>query len=248
MPQDDVGDPRPPSPEPVWLWWSTGKDSAWSLHELRADPAFRVTGLVTTVTPAFGRVAIHGTRLDLLRAQADAAGLPLRTAELPHPCDNAAYEAAVAPVVEAAALDGVTAMAFGDLFLEDVREYREALLAGTGVRPVFPLWGRETTALARAMVDGGVEAVIACLDPQRVPHALAGRRFDRALLEELPPSVDLCGENGEFHTCVLAAPVFRRRIAARTGEVVERAGFVYADVVMDDVAARHPSGGIGTAS
>ena len=234
MLRSQAGGPRPHPAEPVWLWWSTGKDSAWCLHELRADPAFRVTGLVTTVTPAFGRVASHGTRLDILRAQADATGLPLRTIELPYPCDNAAYEAAVGPVVEAAARAGVTAMAFGDLFLEDVREYREGLLAGTGVRPVFPLWGRDTTALARTMVDGGVDAVIVCLDPQRVPRALAGRRFDRALLEELPPSVDPCGENGEFHTCVLAAPVFGRRIAARTGEIVERDGFVYADVVTEE--------------
>lgn len=232
MPRSDA--PDPPPPEPVWLWWSTGKDSAWCLHELRADPAFQVTALVTTVTPAFGRVAIHGTRLDILRAQADAAALPLRTVELPYPCDNAAYEAAVAPVVEEAARADVTAMAFGDLFLADVRAYREGLLAGTGVRPVFPLWGRDTAALARTMVDAGVEAVITCLDPERVPRRLAGRLFDDALLEELPPTVDACGENGEFHTCVLSAPVLARRIAARTGEVVERDGFVYADVVMEE--------------
>jgi uncharacterized protein (TIGR00290 family) len=218
---------------PTWLWWSTGKDSAWALHVLRSDPAFTVTGLVTTVTPAFGRVAIHGTRLDLLRAQADAAGLPLHLVELPYPCDNAAYEAAVAPALEAATRRGVAAMAFGDLFLEDVRRYREKLLAGTPLRAEFPLWGRDTSALARAMIHGGLEAAITCLDPERMPRALAGRRFDEALLRALPEGVDPCGENGEFHTCAVAAPVFSRPLKTRRGDVVERDGLVYADLIPD---------------
>ena len=216
---------------PTWLWWSTGKDSAWALHVLRSDPAYTVTGLVTTVTPAFGRVAIHGTRMDLLRAQSEAAGLPVHLVELPYPCDNAAYEAAVAPALEAATRQGVEAMAFGDLFLEDVRAYREGLLAGTPLRAVFPLWGRDTAELARAMIDGGLEAAITCLDPERVPRELAGRGFDEALLSALPDGVDPCGENGEFHTCAVAAPVFARPLRTRRGEVVERDGYVYADLI-----------------
>jgi uncharacterized protein (TIGR00290 family) len=225
---------------PVWLWWSTGKDSAWALRALRADPAFRVTGLVTTVTPAFDRVAIHGTRVSVLRAQADATGLPLRTVELPYPCDNAAYEAAVSPVVEEAVRDGVAAMAFGDLFLEDVREYRERLLDGTGIRPAFPLWGSDTARLARDMIDGGLEACVTCLDPERLPRELAGARFDLSFLDALPDAVDPCGENGEFHTCVSAGPMFEGPIGVSAGEVVERDGFVYADVVPAAAPAEGP--------
>lgn len=219
---------------PAWLWWSTGKDSAWSLHVLRASGGVEVTGLVTTVTPAFGRVAIHGTRVELLEAQAASAGLPLWVVELPHPCSNDAYEAAVAPLLSDAAGRGVRAMAFGDLHLEDVRAYREALLSGSGIDPVFPLWGLDTARLARTMIEAGVEARITSLDPERLDRELAGRPLDHDLLDRLPSGVDPCGEWGEFHTCVLAGPMLDGAIDAHPGEIVEREGFVYADLELED--------------
>ncbi|MEN8374808.1 MAG: ATP-binding protein [Gemmatimonadota bacterium] len=224
----------------TWLWWSTGKDSAWALHVLESSTEFEITALVTTVTPRFGRVAIHGTRMAILEAQAAAAGLPLRTIELPYPCTNQQYEAAVVPTLAAARRAGVEAMAFGDLFLEDVREYRERLLEGSGVRPTFPIWARDTAELAREMIDGGVDARITCLDPQRVPRDLAGRRLDHDLLDRLPADVDPCGEGGEFHTCVLEGPMLKQAIPAVSGEVVEREGFVYADLVPGEAAAERP--------
>lgn len=210
----------------TWLWWSSGKDSAWALAQ-----AEDVTALVTTVTPTFGRVAVHGTRIEVLEAQARALGLPMITVELPYPCSNDDYVAAVQPVLERARAAGAR-MAFGDLFLEDVRAYREALLAGSGVDPVFPLWLRPTPALAAEMLDAGVEAHIVCLDPTRVPREFAGQRFDRALLRALPGGVDPCGENGEFHTCVVDGPMFNERISVEVGETVEREGFVYTDVLL----------------
>jgi len=215
---------------PTWLWWSSGKDSAWSLHVLRSGREFEVTALVTTVTPTFGRVAIHGTRIEVLEAQAAAAGLPLRTIDLPYPCTNAEYESAVAPMLAAAREAGVEAMAFGDLFLEDVRAYREALLAGSDVEPVFPIWALDTEILARSMIDEGVEAWITCLDPKRLGAEFAGRRFDHELLDRLPEAVDPCGEGGEFHTCVTDGPMLAEPITVRAGDVVEREGFVYADL------------------
>lgn len=216
----------------VRLWWSTGKDSAWALHVLRQDPEVVVTGLVTTVTPEFGRVAIHGTRLEILEAQADAAGLPLETVELPWPCSNEDYEAAVAPAVRRAEADGVTHMAFGDLFLADVRAYREGLLADSTVRPLFPLWGRDTPALAREMVEGGLEAVLTALDPDRVDRSLVGERFDPDRLGDLSPAVDPCGENGEFHTVAVAGPMFDAPLAVAAGEEVERQGLLYRDLAL----------------
>ncbi len=215
----------------TWLWWSSGKDSVWALHVLRLARDVHVTGLVTTVTAAFDRVAIHGVRTELLRRQAAATGLPLRIAPLPFPCSNEDYEQAVRSVLREATEAGLGAMAFGDLFLGDVREYRERLLAGSGIAPLFPLWGRDTAALAREIVNGGVEAYVTCLDPKALPEDRVGLRFDHALLEGLPAGVDLCGENGEFHTCVLDAPVFAHRVDATPGEVVRRDGYVYADLV-----------------
>ena len=214
----------------AWLWWSTGKDSAWALHELAGAPDVRVERLVTTVTPHFGRVAVHGTRIDVLEAQARAAGLPLERVELPWPCANEDYERAVAPVLDRAERDGAQAMVFGDLYLEDVRAYRERLLRGRELEPLFPLWGRDTRELAEVMLEGGLEARITSLDPGRISRDLAGASWTREVVEGLPPDVDPCGENGEFHTCVIAGPMLAGGIDVRPGDVVEREGFVYADL------------------
>jgi len=212
------------------LSWSSGKDSAWALHCLRREGGCEVVGLLTTLNAAFDRVAMHSTRRTLLEAQAAAAGLPLHQVPLPWPCSNEQYEAAMRIACDAALADGVEAIAFGDLFLEDVRRYREEKLAGTGLDPVFPLWERDTRRLAEEMIAGGLRARIVCVDPKKLPREFAGRDFDLALLRDLPPGVDPCGENGEFHTVVCAGPIFREPIPIESGEVVERDGFVFADV------------------
>jgi uncharacterized protein (TIGR00290 family) len=214
----------------VLLSWSSGKDSAWSLKVLREEADLEVVGLLTTVDAAHDRVAMHSTRRAILEAQARAAELPLHLVPLPWPCSNDDYERLMRAAVDAALARGVTHVAFGDLFLEDIRAYRVRQLAGTGLAPLFPLWGEPTGPLARRMVDAGVEAVLTCVDPRKLPRRFAGRAFDHALLDDLPAGVDPCGENGEFHTCVLAGPMFRRRIAAAPGEVVDRDGFVFADL------------------
>ena len=221
----------------VLLAWSSGKDSAWALHVLRRDRRVEVVGLLTTVNTTHGRVAMHGTRAALVEAQARAAGLPLHVVPLPWPCPNGTYERAMGEALAAARARGVTHVAFGDLFLEDVRAYRVRQLAPTGIEPLFPLWGQDTARLARDMVASGLEAVLTCVDPRRVSAALAGRRYDAALLEALPAEADPCGENGEFHTCVLAGPMLRGRVAARPGPVVERDGFVFADLVPPDAGS-----------
>ena len=213
------------------LSWSTGKDSAWSLHVLRRRPDVTVVGLVTTINAAFNRVAMHGVRRALLEAQAEAAGLPLHVLEIPYPCPNADYERIMGAFVAEQAADKVEAIAFGDLFLEDIRRYRETKLAGTGIAPLFPLWGIDTGRLAREMIAGGLEAYVTCVDPRKLPESFAGRRFDLDLLANLPPGVDPCAENGEFHTFACAGPMFTRPIAVKTGEVVTRDGFVFCDVI-----------------
>jgi len=213
------------------LSWSSGKDSAWALHVLRQRADVSVVGLVTTINAAFDRVAMHGVRRALVEAQAAAAGLPLHVLEIPYPCPNAEYERVMGAFVAEQAAAGVEAMAFGDLFLEDIRRYRETKLAGTGIASLFPLWGIETGRLAREMIDGGLEAYVACLDPRKMPEKFAGRRFDRALLAELPAGVDPCAENGEFHTFASAGPMFRSPIAVEPGEVVTRDGFVFCDLI-----------------
>jgi uncharacterized protein (TIGR00290 family) len=215
----------------VLLSWSSGKDSAWALHELRRAGDVEVVGLLTTLSEPHDRVAMHAVRRPLLEAQAAAAGLPLWPVPIPSPCSNAEYEAAMEAALARARAEGVEAVAFGDLFLEDVRRYREEKLAPTGVRPLFPLWGRPTTALAREMLAAGTVAHLTCVDPRQVPAGLAGRRWDATLLAELPPAADSCGERGEFHTFVSAGPMFTAPLAVRVGDVVERDGFVFADLL-----------------
>lgn len=211
--------------------WSSGKDSAYALHLARRDPALDVVGLLTTVSDAYERVAMHGVREALLDAQAAAVGLPLVKVRIPSPCPNEVYERAMGEAMAEALARGIDHVVFGDLFLADIRAYREAQLARVGMTPVFPLWLRDTRALAREMIDEGMSAVLTCVDPRQLDRGFAGRRFDGALLDALPASVDPCGENGEFHTLVTAGPMFARPIRVRTGEIVERDGFVFADVL-----------------
>ena len=214
----------------TWLSWSSGKDSAWSLEMLRRD-GIPVTGLFTSVNAAFDRVAMHAVRRSLLEAQAHAAGLPLHVIEIPYPCPNADYDRIMGAFVERAKAEGVTAMAFGDLFLADIRAYRETQLAGSGITPIFPLWERNTHDLAREMITAGLVAHITCVDPTKLDRSFAGRMFDTAFLADLPPGIDPCGENGEFHTFVSAGPMFRAPIPVRVGEITERDGFVFADLI-----------------
>jgi uncharacterized protein (TIGR00290 family) len=215
----------------VLLSWSSGKDSAWALHVLRAAGDVDVVGLVSTVSAAHDRVAMHAVRRSLLEAQARAVGLPLRIVALPSPCSNAEYEAALGTVLAEARAAGIEAMAFGDLFLADIRRWREQQLAPTGIRPLFPLWGLPTRPLAETMLAAGVRAHVTCVDPKQVPASLAGRMWDAAFLADLPPGADPCGENGEFHTFVSAGPMLAAPLAVRTGGVVERDGFVFADLL-----------------
>ncbi|MGA8542082.1 MAG: ATP-binding protein [Thermoplasmata archaeon] len=210
--------------------WSSGKDSAFSLHEVRRAGALDVVGLLTTVTETYGRVSMHGVRESILEAQAEAAGLPLYKVAIPSPCPNEVYEQAMGTMLGRLRTDGVSRVVFGDLFLEDVRAYREEKLRGTGVEPVFPLWGRPTRALAEEMIDAGLRATIVALDPRHLPAKFAGRAFDRQLLAEFPDGTDPCGERGEFHTCVTDGPMFSHPIAVRPGPVVVRDGYVFADL------------------
>jgi uncharacterized protein (TIGR00290 family) len=213
------------------LAWSSGKDSAWTLHVLRQQREVEVVGLLTTVNETHDRVAMHAVRRRLLLAQGEAAGLPVTVVPIPYPCPNEVYEAAMAAALDGARAQGVEAVAFGDLFLEDVRRYREERMGPTGLKPLFPLWGRPTAALAEEMIAGGLRARLTCVDPKAVPAALAGRAFDRALLSELPPGVDPCGEKGEFHSFAWDGPMFRHPVPVRVGAVVSRDGFVFADLV-----------------
>jgi uncharacterized protein (TIGR00290 family) len=219
------------SGRPILLAWSSGKDSAWSLHVLRQRPDVEVVGLLTTLNEAHDRVAMHAVRRTLLEEQARAAGLPLTLVRIPSPCSNAEYEAAMGAAAARARADGVRGVAFGDLFLEDIRRYRERQMAATGLELVFPLWQCPTDALAREMLAGGLQARLTCVDPGVLPGSFAGRAFDAALLADLPPGVDPCGENGEFHTFAWDGPMFRHPVRVRGGEVVERDGFVFADLL-----------------
>jgi len=213
----------------VLLSWSSGKDSAWALHLLRRNPAIELVGLLTTLNMEFQRVAMHGTRRSVLEAQAAAVGLPLWIVPLPWPCSNEIYEQRMSEVCARAIAEHVDAVAFGDLFLEDVRAYRVKQLAPTGLEPLFPLWQIPTGKLAREMIAGGLRARLACVDLQQLPDSFAGREFDEALLGDLPAATDPCGERGEFHTCVYAGPMFSAPLQIAPGEIVNRDGFMFAD-------------------
>lgn len=215
----------------VLLSWSSGKDSAWTLHRLLEDSDVHMAGLLTTINESANRVAMHAVRRELLEAQAQAVGLPLWTVPLPSPCSNLEYERIMSQVCRRAVAEGIQAIAFGDLYLTEVRQYRERQLAGTGLEPVFPLWGLPTAALASEMIAAGLRAKITCVDPRALDRAFAGREFDASFLADLPSQVDPCGENGEFHSFVYHAPEFRAPLPVRGGEIVERDGFVFADVL-----------------
>jgi uncharacterized protein (TIGR00290 family) len=211
--------------------WSSGKDSAWALHEVRRAGTFDIVAALTTVTETFDRVSMHGVREELLTAQLDAAELPGMIVRIPFPCPNDIYEQRMAAALVEAKAAGVTHVIFGDLFLQDIRAYREARLAEVGMTPVFPLWHRPTNVLAREMIESGVEARLVCIDLKTLPRAFAGRRFDYDLIDSLPPGADPCGENGEFHSFVAAGPMLNRAIPISIGETVEREGFAYADLM-----------------
>jgi uncharacterized protein (TIGR00290 family) len=217
----------------ILVSWSSGKDSAWMLHTLHGQHPGAVGGLLTTLNEAFDRVAMHAVRRSLLDAQAEAAGYPLYAINLPWPCSNEEYERRMGAAVAGLVRDGFTHVAFGDLFLEDVRRYREDKLAGTGLTPLFPLWkSMPTSQLAREMIAGGLRAYLTCVDPRKLDASFAGRAFDASLLADLPATVDPCGENGEFHSFVWSGPMFTRPVPVATGEVVTRDGFVFADLLL----------------
>lgn len=211
--------------------WSSGKDSAYALHVARSTDELELVGLLTTINAAADRVAMHGVRHQLLRRQAEALGLPLTVIELPSPCPNQIYEQRMTAFIEQARADGIEAMVFGDLFLADIRDYRERQLAGTGIEPVFPLWGRDSSTLADELLRAGVVATLSCVDLAKLGQQWVGRRWDQALLGELPEGVDPCGERGEFHTFVSDGPGFDRPIEIAVGEVVVREGFAFADLL-----------------
>ncbi len=213
----------------IWLAWSSGKDSAWTLHRLRQSEEYEVVGLLVTLSRPFRRVSMHGVREEVLELQAAAVGLPLIKVWLPYPCPNEAYEAAMRDVLEQAEASGISGVAFGDLFLQDVRQYREEQMSRTRLRPLFPLWQEDTAALAREMVRSGLRAYVVCVNPARLDPKFAGASFDEALLAQLPDGVDPCGERGEFHTLVVDGPMFRHPVCVRRGETVERDGFLYTD-------------------
>ena len=223
------------------LSWSSGKDCAWALHVLRRTCAFDVVGLYTVVNAKHQRVSMHAVRLALLEFQAQAVGLPLEVIEIPDPCSDEQCDAIMGAFVHRCASQGVACMAFGDLFLRGIRDYREKQLAGTGIEPAFPLWGKPTDALARDMLTCGVRAFITCVDPRQLPREYVGREWSSELVSHLPAGVDPCGENGEFHTVVVDGPMFGSPIQVRIGETVERQGFVFADVLPDGLDDPAPS-------
>lgn len=219
----------------VLLSWSSGKDCAWALHVLRQQNDVEIVGLLSSFNEAANRVSMHAVRRELAEAQADRAGLPLWPVFLPWPCSNERYEARMQEAINRAKQQAVTHVAFGDLFLTDIRDYRERQMAGTGIEPIFPIWSSpdQTGDLARQMQAAGFRAIITCVDPRQLDESFVGRQFDQSLLDELPDQVDSCGEKGEFHTFCYAGPAFAGKISVRLGEIVHRDGFVYADVTAD---------------
>ncbi len=213
------------------LSWSSGKDSAWALQVLRLRSDLEIAGLMTTVNQLYQRIAIHAVRLELLQRQAEAVGLPLYIVDLPYPCSNSQYEVAMEKFIEQSKQTGIECMAFGDLFLADIKAYREAKLSGTGITPLFPIWLKPTDQLAREMISNGLRAVVTCVDPQQLPASFAGREFNQDFLSALPEHVDWCGEHGEFHTFAFDGPMFGKPLDIVVGEITEREGFVYADVL-----------------
>jgi uncharacterized protein (TIGR00290 family) len=218
------------APPKAFMSWSSGKDSAFALHEARRS-GVEIAGVLTTINEVHDRVAMHGVRNALLDLQIAALGVPAIKVPIPSPCPNAVYEARMEDACTAIRAQGINRIVFGDLFLEDIRAYRIEKLAQAGMEPVFPLWKRDTTALAHDMIASGLIAHVACLDPRKMPRTFAGRVFDGAFLRDLPEAIDPCGENGEFHTVVTAGPMFRAPIAVAVGETVERDGFVFTDIV-----------------
>jgi uncharacterized protein (TIGR00290 family) len=219
------------NPPKAWLAWSSGKDSAWALHTVRQTREVDVAAILTTINRDYSRVAMHAVRESLVEMQAAAVGLPLVKVPIPAHCKNHDYERSMASIMERARSEGVFHIVFGDLFLEDIRAYREKNLTACGMKAVFPLWRRNTRMLANEMLERGLSAYITCVDPARLNRAFAGRRFDSKLLAELPREVDPCGENGEFHTFACAGPMFQRPLPINVGEIVERDGFVFADLL-----------------
>lgn len=215
----------------TWLSWSSGKDSAWALHMLRQSDEYEVTCLFTTINSTFARVAMHAVRVELLRQQAQAVGLPLHLIEIPYPCSDEQYAAVMTDFMARAGSEGVRCMAFGDLFLPDVRRYREERMQGSGIEAVFPLWEMPTRELLAEMLAEGLRACLTCIDPRVLPAEFAGRELTLELLGDMPPGIDPCGENGEFHTFVFDGPMFAQPLDIEMGEVVTRDGFVFADVV-----------------
>jgi len=213
------------------LSWSSGKDSAWALHVLRQDPNVVVAGLFCTINEEFHRVAMHAVRVELLQSQADSIGLPIRLIPIPNPCSNADYAKIMGEFVSGEKDSGVEHFAFGDLFLEDIREYRESSLSGSGITPIFPIWGLDTRVLAEKMLEAGLRAQITCVDPKKLTSDFSGREFDASFLKDLPPAVDPCGENGEFHSFAFDGPMFGHKIGFEIGETVMRDDFVFTDLL-----------------
>lgn len=211
--------------------WSSGKDSAWALYKLQQEPEIDLVGLFCTVNSEFNRVAMHAVRVELLQQQANSIGLPLEIIEIPYPCSNIAYEEIMALFVEKTKKANIEHFAFGDLFLEDVRNYREEKLKSSGITPIFPIWDIPTERLSREMIDNGLRAVITCVDPKQMPEEFVGKEYNESFLNDIPEGVDPCGENGEFHSFVFDGPMFKEQIEIFVGDIVHRDNFVFADVL-----------------
>jgi len=217
--------------KPALLSWSSGKDSAWSLQVLNQQNDIEIVGLFSTVNQEFNRVAMHAVRVELLQLQAVSVRLPIQLIPIPYPCSNSQYESIMNKFIEKTKANGIEYFAFGDLYLEDVRKYREDSLVGTGINPVFPLWGMNTKSLSEEMIDSGLKARITCVDPKQLSTDFTGIEYDKSFLERIPDNTDPCGENGEFHTFVYDGPMFKERIKISAGETISRDGFVFTDLL-----------------